>query len=209
MLLTTANLGVCVPTEVVEDARQNFNASTSAAPLPPLPVAPAARSKSKSNSNELSRSQRSNRVPRKILAANQIFVNEYESGSAGLSPLTSSFDHSNITSLQTSFAASQRENSLMNDDTLPTIPSEDERSRVEPVMFTPNKNRARRATVVTRSPEPKQVKVGERERPSLEIDTELATSSPNKRREKSRSQNDLGRAITPVTQLEFEIERRE
>lgn len=90
------------------------------------------------------------------------------------------------------------------DDTLPTIPSEDERSRVEVVHASPN--RARRATVVTRSPEPKQVKT--EKRPSPEVDTAV-TSSPSKRREKSKSQNDLGRAITPITQLEFEIERRE
>lgn len=89
-------------------------------------------------------------------------------------------------------------------NTLPTIPSEDERSRVEVVHASPN--RARRATVVTRSPEPNQIKV--EKRPSLEVDTAV-TSSPSKRREKSKSQNDLGRAITPVTQLEFEIERRE
>ena len=105
-------------------------------------------------------------------------------------------------------AGAEKERSFV-DNTLPTIPSEDERSRVEPVvMHTPNRNRARRATVVTRSPEPKVASVSkaqmQHKRLSLEVDT-----SPSKRREKSRSQNDLCRAITPITQLEFEIERRE
>ncbi|KAH8082009.1 hypothetical protein BXZ70DRAFT_631704 [Cristinia sonorae] len=207
--------------KVVEDARQNFNASTTAGPLPPLPVAPVSRPKLNASTNskatnELSRSQRSNtsRVPRKILAANQIFVNEYESGmidSAAPSPLASSFDlGTSSQNYSSSFAAAPRspqEKSFAN-STLPTIPSEDERSRVVPsvVVSTPAKSRARRATVVTMSPEPKAKPA---QRPSLEVDTAI-TSSPSKRREKSRSQNDLshlGRTITPVTQLEFEIER--
>ena len=63
-------------------------------------------------------------------------------------------------------------------------------------------SRRRRATVVTRSPEP----VGKGMK--LEIDTVSPYSSPSKRREKSKSQNDLARPITPVTKLEFELERR-
>ncbi|THH31245.1 hypothetical protein EUX98_g2950 [Antrodiella citrinella] len=186
--------------KVVEDARHNFNASTTVGPLPPLPVAPIARHKSlkdnQDTSADLSRSQRSNRVPRRILAANQIFVNEYETGTPAPSPLASSFECGSLQPPSSSFA--------MENNTLPTIPSEDERSRVEPTLAPVNAspNRARRATVVTRSPEPK-VKVKHERRMSLEVNF----SSPTKRREKSRSQNDLGRCITPVTQLEFEVEK--
>ncbi|KAJ2982066.1 hypothetical protein NUW54_g10795 [Trametes sanguinea] len=57
-------------------------------------------------------------------------------------------------------------------------------------------SRKRRATVVTRSPETK------RKPPSLEIDV-----SPSKRREKSKSHSELVRPITPITKLEFELER--
>lgn len=199
--------------EVVEDARQNFNASSTTGPLPPLPVAPAPRpTKMKTGTNELSKSQRSStndlsksqrssttRVARKILAANQIFVDEYESGEP--SPLNSSFDHSQTSA---SFLLSPREKSFLANNTLPTIPSEDERSRVEVgLKVQQSPSRVRRATVVTRSPEPKP-------RPEIRrSEGDEVTASPSKRREKSRSQNDLGRAITPVTQLEFEIERRE
>ncbi|KAI8994232.1 hypothetical protein BD414DRAFT_576788 [Trametes punicea] len=190
--------------KVVDEARQNFAASTSSGPLPPLPLAPVSR---RSSSN---RSQRTNRVPRRILPANQIFVNEYESGvydrstaSASASPLPSpSF-------LNTMNFA---------DHSLPTIPSEMP-SRVSQdhsrsyaaehsaevhgagetatglaVPETPS--RRRRATVVTRSPETK------RRPPSLEIDT-----SPSKRWEKSKSYSELARPITPITKLEFELER--
>lgn len=62
----------------------------------------------------------------------------------------------------------------------------------------------RRATILSRSPE--------KTKTMLDLDLEL---SPSKRREKSKSQNDLqmvgtglGRAITPVTRLEFELEQR-
>lgn len=48
-------------------------------------------------------------------------------------------------------------------------------------------------------------------KPRLDVDADV-DSSPSRRREKSKSQNDLqvmlGRPITPVTRLEFEIEQR-
>ncbi|OSD07458.1 hypothetical protein PYCCODRAFT_1358875 [Trametes coccinea BRFM310] len=197
--------------KVVDEARQNFAASTTSGPLPPLPVAPISRRSSSCN-----RSARANRVPRKILPANQIFVNEYESGV---------FDRSVLSASTSSPASPLPSPSFLNtmnfaDHSLPTIPSEmpsrvehgSERDRSRScaaehegasrgggavalaVPETPS--RRRRATVVTRSPETK------RRPPSLEIDV-----SPSKRREKSKSHSELVRPITPITKLEFELER--
>ena len=200
-------------TEVVDEARQNFAASTSSAPAPALPIAPMSRRSSYSRS-------RGNRVPRKILAANQIFVNEYE-------PEAYSNRHSAAFSLDRSAASmsplpspSYFNTTNFQDHTLPTIPSEAPSGAVEPlsqslsyadsprradsmgptvVLSSPQTpSRKRRATVVTRSPE------NGRKALSLEIDV-----SPSKRREKSRSHGDLLRPITPITKLEFELERRE
>ncbi|KAJ7147185.1 kinase-like domain-containing protein [Mycena crocata] len=53
--------------QVVEDARQNFaSSSTEVTPLPPLPLAPLSRA--------TSQTYRSSRLPRKVLAASQIFA---------------------------------------------------------------------------------------------------------------------------------------
>ncbi|OBZ68659.1 Serine/threonine-protein kinase par-1 [Grifola frondosa] len=167
--------------KVVEDARQNFAASTSSAPLPPLPVAPISRRSS------MSRTNRSARLPRKILAANHIFVDEYESGQ---------FDRSSLFADQTADSHPGRD-SFVNtanfaEHSLQTIPSE---AQSPAVPQTPS--RQRRATVVTRSPD--------HDRKVVSLDTD--TTSPSKRREKSKSQNDLARPITPITRLEFELER--
>ncbi|KAI0699944.1 hypothetical protein C8T65DRAFT_742293 [Cerioporus squamosus] len=192
--------------KVVDEARQNFAASTSSARAPSaLPIAPISRRSSHS------RSGRANRVPRKILAANQIFLNDSE------------YRHSTAFSMDRSAASMSPlpSPSILNtmnfgEHTLPTIPSEqpsrmsEEHSRSyagSPVqggstgpsatMAVPETpSRKRRATVVTRSPE------NGRKALSLEIDV-----SPSKRREKSRSHGDLLRPITPITKLEFELER--
>ncbi|KAI0754696.1 hypothetical protein C8Q80DRAFT_1266285 [Daedaleopsis nitida] len=195
--------------KVVDEARQNFAASTSSAPAPPaLPLAPM------SCRSSHSRSGRGNRVPRRILAANQIFLNEYE-------PET--YRHSTAFSMDRSVASMSPlpSPSILNtmnfaEHTLPTIPSEQpsrlsesdavDRSYAEPrirgsstgpsaVLLPETPSRKRRATVVTRSPE-------DRRAMSLEIDV-----SPSKRREKSRSHGDLLRPITPITKLEFELQR--
>ena len=138
-------------------------------------------------------------MPRKILAANQIFADGYESGFLDQSGL-SSLDKSGVSSFFADGKSEPRSPVPDINDTLPTIPSEQPSVFSNPqspsVPETPSR-RARRATVVTRSPEPA------RKQPSLEIDT-----SPSKRREKSRSQNDLIRPITPVTKLEFELQKR-
>ncbi|EED78106.1 predicted protein [Postia placenta Mad-698-R] len=174
-------------TEVVEDARQTFAASSSSTdPAPPLPLAPVSRRAS------LTQGNRSTRVPRKILAANHIFADGYESGI--MDQTMSSFNGASV-----DHAEQSRILDAIADVTLPTIPSEPPSFALDPqsplVPSTPS--RKRRATVVTRSPESKA------KRNSLTIDT----ASPSKRREKSKSQNDLARPITPVTKLEFELER--
>ncbi|KAI0629755.1 hypothetical protein C8Q77DRAFT_1064543 [Trametes polyzona] len=196
--------------KVVDEAREVFNAastSTTALP-PPLPLAPISR---RSSSHGTNRSGRANRVPRKILPANQIFVNEYESGMFDRSTASASMSMSPLPSPSFLNTKNFAEHSL------PTIPSElpsrvshdghePERSfsqgpaqeagspLLRPMPETPS--RKRRATVVTRSPETK------RRGPSLELDL-----SPSKRREKSKSHSDLVRPITPITKLEFELER--
>ncbi|KAH9936578.1 uncharacterized protein B0H18DRAFT_1113952 [Fomitopsis serialis] len=176
---------------VVEDARQTFAESSTSGPLPALPLAPVSRRTS------LSRSQRSaGRIPRKILAANQIFTDEYESGF--LDQTAQSFDRSQGSSFFADKKEEPKSPNNINEDTLPTIPSEQPSilSNNQSLVVPETPSRRRRATVVTRSPEPA------RKKPSLEIDT-----SPSKRREKSRSQNDLIRPITPVTKLEFELQK--
>ncbi|KAL4250578.1 Serine/threonine-protein kinase ATG1 [Abortiporus biennis] len=224
--------------KVVEDARQTFAASSSSTPLPPFPAAPVTRvsqhltetntsahnnallSSQSSNPNSnvntstnlsANTSRRTSRLPRKILPANQIFVNEYES--AGLSAMMSP-----PPSASPNHGSFNMDSSMMKE--LPTIPTilSDDYSRAEedvppvpslpPLVFSQplpqppqTPSRARRATVVTRSPEP----VG-KAKPKLELEMDL-DASPSKRREKSKSQNDLGRPITPITRLEFEIER--
>ena len=107
--------------EVVQDARQNF-ASTSVTPLPPLPLAPLSRSASQTH--------RISRLPRKVLAANQIFTDD------GPIDQTTSFS----TSTSTPHGASDRP--------LPQLPSEN----IEAITHSPQ--RTRRATVSTRSPDP-------------------------------------------------------
>ncbi|KAI0826825.1 hypothetical protein BC628DRAFT_1410038 [Trametes gibbosa] len=186
----------------------NFAASssTSSTPLPPPPpIASVSRRSSYTN-----RSARANRVPRKILPANQIFVNEYEAGSA--------YDRSTSMSPSMSPLPSPSFLNTLNfaDHSLPTIPSElpsrvshdesrdQDQSRTSAaagasLVVPETPTRRRRATVVTRSPETKR----EKAKPSLE----LLELSPSKRREKSKSHSDLVRPITPISRLEFELER--
>ena len=55
----------------------------------------------------------------------------------------------------------------------------------------------RRATVLGRSPEKSR---------SLDIDVDM---TPSKRREKSKSANDLNRLIRPISKVQFELDKRE
>ncbi|KAJ7784292.1 hypothetical protein B0H16DRAFT_1491934 [Mycena metata] len=63
--------------QVVEDARQNFaSSSREVTPLPPLPLAPLSRG--------TSQNYRSSRLPRKVLAASQIFADPDQSQNTSL-----------------------------------------------------------------------------------------------------------------------------
>ncbi|KAF9468652.1 kinase-like domain-containing protein [Collybia nuda] len=116
--------------KVVEDARQNFASSSThqLAQLPPLPIAPVSRSASQSRTN------RSSRLPRKVLAASQIFSDEND---------RSVLDY---TMSSTTSPANATINTVITDDTAPL----EERSQLIPEIHTPS--RQRRATVSTGSP---------------------------------------------------------
>ncbi|KAF7980025.1 hypothetical protein HWV62_40146 [Athelia sp. TMB] len=111
--------------KVVEHARQNF-VSASTVSVAPLPVPP-------SRSSSQNRTTRSSRLPRKVLAASQIFSPDASCEAS--------------TSLSTFLAADPSSF----DKTLPTIPSE---TTDFIAMSTPP--RRRRATITTRSPELKK-----------------------------------------------------
>ncbi|KAI0629768.1 hypothetical protein C8Q77DRAFT_1075749 [Trametes polyzona] len=164
--------------EVVDEAREVFNAastSTTALP-PPLPLAPISR---RSSSHGTNRSGRANRVPRKILPANQIFVNEYESGmidrstalaSVSMSPLPSPFflNTMNFAAHSLPTSPSELPSRVSHDDHEPEqsfsqgLAQEAGSPLLRPMPERPSQKR--RATVVTRSPETK------RRGPSLELD---------------------------------------
>ncbi|KZP18621.1 hypothetical protein FIBSPDRAFT_933382 [Athelia psychrophila] len=112
--------------QVIEHARQNF-VSASTATVAPLPVPP-------SRSSSQNRTTRSARMPRKVLAASQIFSPD---GSCEASTSISTF----LAAEPSSF-----------DKTLPTIPSE----ATCDFFAASTPPRKRRNTVVTRSPELKK-----------------------------------------------------
>jgi serine/threonine-protein kinase GIN4 len=178
-LLTETRLTHNVIPGVVEDARQNF-ASTSTHALPALPVAPASRQLSLSRSQ--TRSNRSSRLPRKLLAANQIFVDGYEDGSFNASFLSS---------------ASPLSSELPSPEPSAVL----EESSVQFASVTEASSpRPRRYTIVTRSPKPSGAS------PPVENGFE----SPSKRKDRWRSQGDLlQRSIAPIERLTLELERGE
>jgi hypothetical protein len=162
---------------VVEETRQNFAfASTSIAPPPALPLSPPI-SRSNSQALNANASRSSSRLPKRMLAANEIFCNDPNAplspGRSALADQTNSFSgymsHDNS-------GFSQRAG-------VPTI---------NVLAQTPR--RQRRATISTRSP-----KVDENDIDGL--------GSPSRRREKSRSQGNLDRHIRPVDKLEFDLTR--
>ncbi|KAJ7451595.1 hypothetical protein FB451DRAFT_702631 [Mycena latifolia] len=109
--------------QVVEDARQNFaSSSKEVTPLPPLPLAPLSRATSQTNT------YRSSRLPRKVLAASQIFAD----------PADSSQNMSSMHAAANSTVA----NADFSEGT----------SQILTELHTPT--RPRRATVSARSPEP-------------------------------------------------------
>jgi serine/threonine-protein kinase GIN4 len=174
-------------TEVVEDAKQNFASSSSAQdlPLPPLPL-PLARNASQ---------KRCSRLPRRVLAASQIFQAD-ENGN--VSPM----DQTMVSTANSYLTVNDTSRSSINPTPADTSiiepkspsPAEATGSQLQiPEIHTPS--RQRRATVSTRSPEPaEQV-----------FDTE---GSPSKQKERSRSYGNLFQMhITPISLLEAELSK--
>lgn len=178
-------------TEVVEETCQNF-ASTSVTSPVPLPLASISRSPSQhgilntptpanqhnSNHNITLNTNRSSRLPRRLLAANEIFANPTDPD-APLSPAPARGEDPS-----TSFSYIHAPESSM-----PVLPS------ISVLMQTP---RQRRATISTRSPA--QTKTGL-------TTSDFSDGSPSKRREKSKSQSNLDRHIQDVSKLELELNR--
>ena len=168
--------------EVVKDARQNFATSTPRL-VPALPPPPASRRASASQVQLVRR--RSSRLPRKVLAANQIFGEDGAPNQTFTSSRTSGYGvELNIgeASMSLVFPGShvQRSPAAAIDDAPQTS------------------RRPRRNTIVTRSPKPSGVTR------SLDIDR----GSPSKRHERSRSQgNLLDQKIVPADQLNLEFDR--
>lgn len=162
---------------VVEETRQNFAyASTSITPPPALPLSPPI-SRSNSQGLNANTSRSSSRLPKRMLAANEIFCND---PNAPLSPGRSALaDQSNLFSGY----RSPDDSGFTQRAGVPTINVPAQTPR-----------RQRRATISTRSP-----KVDENDMDGL--------GSPSKRREKSRSQGNLDRHIRPVDKLEFDLTR--
>lgn len=161
----------------MEDARQNFASSSShhLAPLPPLPLAPLSRSTSHNRNTN-----RSSRLPRKVLAASQIFSDENDRSVTDYTMTSTASD-----------ALATGNNTAANE----TAPSEG-RSQLLPEIHTPS--RQRRATISMCSPER-----------SPHTPPGVDSGSPSKRREKSKSHGNLLQMhITPVSMLEAELNKR-
>ncbi|KAF8799033.1 hypothetical protein BYT27DRAFT_7202794 [Phlegmacium glaucopus] len=172
--------------KVVEDAKQNFASSSSPQdlPLPALPL-PLARNASQN---------RSSRLPRRVLAASQIFQAD-ENGNVSpmdqtmISTANSMYLTANDTS-RGSISPSPADASIE-----PKSPSRTQaKSHLQiPEIHTPS--RQRRATVSTRSPEPTEQVFG-------------IEGSPSKRKEKSKSYGNLFQMhIAPISLLEAELSK--
>lgn len=177
-------------TEVVEETRQNF-ASTSVTPPAPLPLAPISRSSSlyhgtlntptpatQNINNNAFNTSRSSRLPRRLLAAHEIFA-EPTDPNAPLSPAPSRGEDPS-----TSFSYIHAPES-----SVPVLPS------IRVLMQTP---RRRRATISTRSPA--QTRTGS-------AASDIFDGSPSKRKEKSKSQSNLDKHIKDIAKLELELNR--
>jgi hypothetical protein len=164
----SSSLTTCPTVEVVEDARQNFaSTSTQVKPLPPLPIAP------------LCRTYGSSRLPRKVLAASEIFSDETEHGQN--QTMSSAYATANNTAtLEEGVTCSEGPNLPLH---IPQTPT-----------------RQRRATVSTRSPEPLEAQ------PIFDIDTE--SPSKRKEKSKSHG-NLFQLHITPAPMLEPELDKRQ
>lgn len=173
-------------TEVVEDAKQNFASSSSAhdLPLPPLPL-PLACNASQN---------RSSRLPRRVLAASQIFQAD-ENGN--VSPMDQTMLSTANSMYLTPSDTSRGTNPLPADTfTEPKSPSlsQGKKNHLQvPEIHTPS--RQRRATVSTRSPESSDQVSG-------------IEGSPSKQKERSRSYGNLFQMhIAPISLLEAELSK--
>ena len=174
-------------TEVVEDAKQNFASSSSAQdlPLPPLPL-PLARNASQS---------RSSRLPRRVLAASQIFQADENGNVSPMDQTMTSTGNSTYLSTTDTSRGSIKP-SLPADTSTKLQPPSPSRAKTHmqiPEIHTPS--RQRRATVSTRSPEaPEQV-----------FDNE---GTPSKQKERSKSYGNLFQMhIAPISLLEAELNK--
>lgn len=187
-------------TEVVEEAKQNF-ASASAPKELPLPSLPPPLSRTTP--------QNKSRLPRRVLAASQIFQSD-ENGN--ITPLT---DQSMVSNNNSTFLTT--DDIVFPSTPAPVVPAKDKASidptnKVSdrpaegtyqfqiPEIHTPSRQK-RRATVSITSP----VAV---EKLAPETTTSDVGASPSKRREKSKSQSDLlNKRIVPIAVLEAEINK--
>jgi hypothetical protein len=166
--------------EVVADARQNF-ASSNVTLLPPLPVAPGPQTRRPSRDRSRDNSSRSTRPSRGAVAANQVFQVEEDSNA------DQSFA-STVTSAPNDHRCAAPA------DTPLAIPLE---GPSRPAFPFDSPRPTRRATVLGRSPEKMHC---------LDIDVDL---TPSKRKEKSKSANDLKRLIRPISKVQFELDKCE
>lgn len=158
-------------------------------PLPALPP-PLARDRSQN---------RTSRLPRRVLAASQIFQAD-ENGN--LSPMDQTMNSTHLSFGDTSKGSIKPPStpthsvpSTPETQTSP-LPSEGPSQLQIPEIYTPS--RQRRATVSTRSPDPAG--------PTLDL--EMEGGSPSKRKEKSRSHGNLfQRHIAPISYLEAELNK--
>ena len=149
------------------------------APLPPLPL-PLSRNASGNRGN------RSTRLPRRVLAASQIFD---ENGTSPVDQSMATTSPSSFVGVNTSTAESSWTDA--------TSPPADKSQFLIPEIHTPS--RRRRATVSTRSPEPV----------SSPAPADTEEGSPSKRKEKSKSHANLFQLhIAPLSLLEAEINKR-
>ncbi|KIM43003.1 hypothetical protein M413DRAFT_393485 [Hebeloma cylindrosporum] len=211
--------------KVVEDAKQNFAAVSSTTKDLPLPALPLPLSRNASQN-------RTSRLPRRVLAASQIFQ-EDENGN--LSPMGDQTMNSMYLTANdgdvsrgsvgpgeepSSPAAASRNSAggvgspapLAKTTTMTNGDAQgecEERSQMQmriPEIHTPS--RQRRATVSTRSPEPVESQVRTHAFDDTPLDTQVDGGSPSKRKEKSRSHGNLfQRHIAPILVLEAELSK--
>jgi len=167
-------------TEVVADARQNF-ASSNVSLLPPLPVAPGPQTRRPSRDRSHGSTYNSSRPSRTGFAANQIFHRE-EDTSADQSYLSSA----------TSAHVDDRMSAVSD-----ASPGRQPEGPTRSAFSFDSPRPTRRATVLGRSPEQSR---------SLDMDVDM---TPSKRREKSKSANDLKRLIRPISKVQLELDKRE